>query len=84
MALNIKNPEVELLARQVASQADESLTEAVRHALEERLERLKGRRSAPDLLEELMGISRRCSDLPDRDSRDPDDILGYDAVGAFL
>jgi antitoxin VapB len=83
MALNIKNPEVELLARQVASQAHESLTEAVRHALEERLERLKGRRSAPDLLEELMGISRRCSELPDLDSRDADDILGYDAVGAF-
>lgn len=83
MALNIKNLEVELLAREVASQADESLTEAVRHSLEERLERLKGRRSAPDLLEELMGISRRCSALDDLDSRDADDILGYDEAGAF-
>ncbi len=83
MALSIKNPEVELLARQVASQAEESLTDAIRHSLEERLERLKGRRSAPDLLDELMSISRRCSALDDLDSRDADEILGYDEVGAF-
>jgi antitoxin VapB len=83
MALNIKNPEVELLARQVASQAEESLTDAVRHSLEERLERLKGKRSAPDLLEQLMAISRRCSALEDLDSRAADEILGYDETGAF-
>jgi antitoxin VapB len=76
MALNIKNPKVELLAREVASQAEESLTQAVLHSLQERLERLKGRRSAPDLVDELMRISRRCSALDDLDSRDADEILG--------
>jgi antitoxin VapB len=83
LALSIKNLDVELLARRVASQAEESLTDAIRHSLEERLERLKGRRSAPDLLEELMGISRRCSALNDLDSRDANEILGYDEAGAF-
>jgi antitoxin VapB len=40
MALNIKNPEVERLAREVADLAGESKTEAVRRALLERKERL--------------------------------------------
>jgi hypothetical protein len=51
--------------------------------LEERLERLKGRQSAPDLAETLMAISRRSSALPDLDTRDADEILGYDEKGAF-
>ena len=83
MALSIKNDTAERLARRVASETGESLTEAIIHSLEERLERLKGRRSAPDLVETLMAIGRRCSSLPDLDTRDPDEILGYDEVGAF-
>ena len=83
MAISIKNDRAEQLARQVASTTGESLTDAVIHSLEERLERLKGRRSAPDLVETLMAISRRCSSLPDLDTRDGDEILGYDDQGAF-
>jgi antitoxin VapB len=51
--------------------------------LEERLERLKGRRSVPDLVGALMEISRRCSSLPDLDTREAEEILGYDEKGAF-
>ena len=40
MALNIKNPAAEKLAREVAGQTGESLTEAIQRSLEERLERL--------------------------------------------
>jgi antitoxin VapB len=83
VALNIKNPAAEKLAREVAGQTGESLTEAIQRSLEERLERLKGRRSAPDLVETLLAISRRCSSLPDLDSRKADEILGYDEHGAF-
>jgi antitoxin VapB len=83
MALNIKNPTTEKLAREVAAQTGEGLTEAIQHALEERLERLKGRRSAPDLFETLLSISRRCKSLPDLDVRSADEILGYDEAGAF-
>jgi antitoxin VapB len=61
----------------------ESLTDAIIHSLEERLERVKGRRSAPDLAETLMAISRRSSALPDLDTRSADEILGYDEKGAF-
>ena len=61
MALSIKNDTAERLARQVASETGESLTEAIIHSLEERLESLRGRRSAPDLVETLMEIGRRCA-----------------------
>jgi antitoxin VapB len=81
--VNPQERQAEQLARQVAATAGESLTDAVIHSLEERLERLKGRRSAPDLVETLMAISRRCSSLPDLDTREADEILGYDERGAF-
>ena len=83
MGISIKNDRAEKLARQVAHETGESLTEAIIHSLEERLERLKGRRSSPDLAEALMQISRRCAALPDLDTRDADEILGYDENGAF-
>ncbi len=83
IALNIKNPVTGKLAREVAAEAGETLTDAIQHSLEERLERLKGRRSAADLLTTLRGIGQRCSLLPDRDRRSADDILGYDEHGAF-
>jgi antitoxin VapB len=83
MAISIKNDRVEELARKVAAETGESLTDAVIHSLEERLERLKGRRSAPDLAETLLAIGRRCRALPDLDTRDADEILGYDEKGTF-
>jgi antitoxin VapB len=83
MGISIKNDRAEKLARQVARETGESLTDAIIHSLEERLERLKGKRSVPDLAETLMAISRRCSSLPDLDTRDADEILGYDENGAF-
>lgn len=83
MALNIKNDRAERLARQVAKETGESLTSAVIHALEERIEKLKGRRTAPDLVGTILAISVRCSALPDLDNRSPEAILGYDDHGAF-
>lgn len=43
MALNLKNPEVERLATEVARITGESKTEAIRRALIERRVRLKGK-----------------------------------------
>jgi antitoxin VapB len=84
MALSIKNPQAEALARKVAEETGESLTQAILGSLEERLERLTGARAAPDLVEDLLAISRRCSSLPDLDTRSPNEILGYDESGAFV
>lgn len=83
MALSLKNPQAERLAREVAKETGETLTTAVIHALEERLVRLKGRRTAPDTLETILAISERCSALPDLDTRSADEILGYDEHGGF-
>ena len=47
MALNIKNPEVESLAAELAAATGESKTEAIRQALLERRARLRFRVSLP-------------------------------------
>jgi len=83
VALSIKNDRAERLAREVARETGESLTSAVLHSLEERLERLKGRRTAPDLVETILAISARCAALPDLDERSSEAILGYDENGSF-
>ena len=30
------------------------------------------------LMEDILAIGRRCASLPDRDTRKPDEVLGYD------
>jgi len=82
MALSLKDPETDRLAREVAALTGESLTEAVRTSLRERLERERLRRGQPiNLAEELMAIAKRISSLPDYDTRSADEILGYDENG---
>ena len=81
MALSIRNPRAEKLAHQVADETGESLTEAIIQALEERLERLTGRRTTTDLADEIMKISLRCRALPETDQRSVEEILGYDERG---
>ena len=81
MALSIRNEKTEKLARELAAESGENITQAITRALEERLQRLRGRAAAIDLAEEILKISRRCSELPDQDKRTPDEILGYGATG---
>lgn len=83
MALSIRNERAEKLAREVAEASGENLTQAVIHALEEKLERLRGQRTVTDTAREIMKISMRCRALPDLDTRPPDSILGYDENGVF-
>jgi antitoxin VapB len=82
LALSLKDPETDNLARQVASLTGESLTEAVRTSLRDRLryEKLK-RGEGPDLAKALEEIARHCAALPALDERSADEILGYDENG---
>ena len=82
MALSIKNDETERLARQVARETGESLTEAIQKALQERWERLKARRRSQVLAGQVEDLLRRVDALPNLDSRPEDEILGYDEHGA--
>ena len=81
MALNIRNPDAEELAEALAKLAGETKTEAVTRALRDRLARLRRDRTGRRLADELDEIARHCARLPVRDSRTPDEILGYDEQG---
>jgi len=81
MALNIRNREAEELAEALAKLAGETKTEAVRRALRDRLARLRRERAGRRLADELDEIARNCARLPVKDSRTPEEILGYDERG---
>jgi antitoxin VapB len=81
MALSIKDPETERLARALAERTGETLTIATRRALEERLRRLGSGARRAALLEDLAAIRRRWSALPVLDQRGADAIIGYDENG---
>jgi len=81
MALSIKDPETERLARALAERTGETLTIATRRALEERLRRLGGAARQAAQLEDLAAIRRRWSALPMFDRRSADEIIGYDENG---
>ncbi len=81
MALSIKDPEADRLARELAARTGETLTEAIVVALRERLARQTGRTGAVPLRDELAAIRRRCAALPVVDDRTAEQILGYDDRG---
>ncbi|HYZ83229.1 MAG TPA: type II toxin-antitoxin system VapB family antitoxin [Bryobacteraceae bacterium] len=81
MALNIRNPEAERLAEELARYTGESKTEAVTKALRDRLERVRRERSTRGLAERLAAIAEHFANLPELDPRTPDEILGYDEHG---
>jgi antitoxin VapB len=84
MALSLKDKETDRLAREVATLTGESLTDTIRKALSERLEREKLRRGQPsDLAARLREIGEHCASLPDYDTRDADEIVGYDDTGMW-
>lgn len=81
MPLSIKNPETEQLARELSQETGESLTEAITNSLRDRLLRVRGRRHAQNLVEEVDDILRRLDALPTLNDRTEDEILGYDSHG---
>ena len=81
MALSVKDPEADRLAREVVARTGETLTTAVIVALRERLARLRGRTKRRRLRDELREIAQRCAQLPTLDDRPDGEILGYDELG---
>ena len=65
MALHIRSPRVDKLAREVSERTGETLTEAIARALSERLDRLKAadRSSEQAMFDKLMEISNRAAKL---------------------
>jgi antitoxin VapB len=80
MAISIKDPETDRLARALAAATGESLTEAIRRALQDRLDR-ESHRSRRGIGVEVRRIQERLARLPELDRRSPEEIVGYDAHG---
>lgn len=83
MALSIKHPEADRLARELARRTGKPITTAVIDALKSEIARDKLRRGRKDLVERMLLIARRCAALPNLDTRHEDEILGYDQRGLF-
>jgi len=85
MALSIRDPETDRLVRELSKLTGESMTEAVRRAVRERLERTRGGDTPDDeaakRFEAMMAIARKCAALPVVDDRSEDEILGLDSDG---
>jgi len=83
VALNIRNSEADRLAAELAALSGETKTDAVIQALQERLLRLRSRRSQDkrELVDRLDAIAMQTAQLPNLDSRSVDAILGYNEHG---
>lgn len=81
MALNIKDPATDALARELAAQTGESLTEAIRVAMSERLARLRRQAAAASRTVDLQRFIDRGRARATLDDRSAEEILGYDENG---
>ncbi len=81
MALNIKDPETDRLARELAAATGETITIAAKRAIEERLARVQARSSALVARDSLHALIERGRRRPMLDDRTAESILGYDDHG---
>jgi antitoxin VapB len=80
--LNLKNPKAHQLAKELAALTGESLTVAVVHALEMRLEVERARRGGPSKAERILKFAERFSAgfPPGCRSEDHAEIYGEDGL----
>lgn len=81
MALNIKDPETDRLARELAEATGETITVAARVALQERLARVRARQKAAGRAADLEAIIQRGRARQVLEEGSAEDIIGYDDHG---
>jgi|GEM_PF-640231 len=81
MPIELADSDSRRLAEDLAALTGETVDQAVRKALRERLDRERRRRRRSDVAEGLLAIGRRCAARPVRDPRPLDDLLDYDEDG---
>lgn len=80
--LTIKDPEAHAMAAELARRTGKSLTQVVKDALRERLNREKRPKAERErLLQLTRETSASITAMPVRDPRSPDEIIGYDEFG---
>jgi antitoxin VapB len=80
MALSIKSDEADRLARELATETGETLTDAVEIALRERLDREHAKHTA-SMRTRLARLAADVAAMPVADERTPEEIVGYDDNG---
>lgn len=78
--MSIKSDEADRLARELAAETGETLTEAVVIALRERLDR-EHARNTTSMRTRLERLAADVATLPVADDRTPEEIIGYDDSG---
>lgn len=81
MPLNIKDDDTHALAKRLAGVTGESLTKAVKRAIQDRLAQVERIRDGNRIADELDHIALHCAKLRRRDRRSTDQIIGYDEHG---
>jgi antitoxin VapB len=84
MALNIKNPETEKLARKLARRRKQGITEVLAAVLRKEVERERKKPVRDDREERIRRIEaiiERVKSYPVLDGRSPDEIIGYNEHG---
>lgn len=80
MGLEIRAPEADELARELANVTGEDVDTAVLRAIRERLTRISGH-YPPGQESEIDALFEQLAKLPVRDPRSPDEIIGYGPDG---
>jgi antitoxin VapB len=82
MGMNIKNPIVERLAKELADETGETMTSAIQVALEERLQRLRRERDVAEKLRRIDEILARSGPTPPGATSDHSDLYDDDGLPA--
>ena len=81
MALNIKDPATDALARELSALTGESITEAIRISMSERVTRLRRQATVAQRAADLQRFIDRGRQRATLDHRAEEEILGYDENG---
>jgi antitoxin VapB len=82
VGLNIKNPTVERLAKELAAETGETMTSAIQVALEERLLKLRRERDVEERIRRIDEILARSGPTPPGVTSDHSDLYDDDGLPA--
>lgn len=81
MVISIKSVEADQLARELARETGETITQAVVHALKSRLEQFQNLQNREIARTAVRTLTKYYQNLPNLDHRTQDEILCYDERG---
>ena len=81
MVISIKSIEADSLVRELVAETGETITEAITRALKERLKKIHHIKKIELDRKAVRAIAKHYQILPNFDSRNSDDILGYNEKG---